>query len=83
MIGEASLLKKMYLFVFLQIVDACLIYDILKFLGDSFKSKDVELILTVLRSIGFRLRKDDPASLKNLILTLQQKASKMQSGSDG
>lgn len=75
--------KKLYLFMFLQIVDACLIYDILKFLGDSFKSKDVELILTVLRSIGFRLRKDDPASLKNLILTLQQKASKMQSGSDG
>lgn len=55
----------------------------LKFLSDSFKPKDVELILTVLRSIGFRLRKDDPAALKGLILTLQQKASKLQSGASG
>ncbi|ODM95838.1 Nucleolar MIF4G domain-containing protein 1 [Orchesella cincta] len=36
-----------------KIVDACLIYDILKLLGESFKSKDIEIILTILRRHWF------------------------------
>jgi nucleolar MIF4G domain-containing protein 1 len=58
-----------------------LIYDVLKFLGESFGDKDVELILAILKSVGFRLRKDDPASLKSFIILLQQKAGKAKSGS--
>jgi nucleolar MIF4G domain-containing protein 1 len=49
-------------------------YDILEKLAESFGEKEVELILLVLRSVGFSLRKDDPLALKELILRLQQKA---------
>ena len=59
----------------LQIVDSSLIYDLLQLVGETFQGKDVELILTVLRSIGFRLRKDNPLRLKELILLLQAKAA--------
>jgi nucleolar MIF4G domain-containing protein 1 len=55
-------------------------YDILNFLAERFTPKDIELILAILKSVGFRLRKDDPAALKSLILILQQKASSSKSG---
>lgn len=56
-------------------VDSGLLYDILKLLASNFKPIDVELILACLRSIGFRLRKDDPIELKALIILIQQKAT--------
>ncbi|XP_066584151.1 nucleolar MIF4G domain-containing protein 1 homolog [Prorops nasuta] len=51
-----------------------LLYEILERLTDNFTEKDIELILVILRTVGFPLRKDDPIALKNLILKLQQKA---------
>ncbi|KAJ4449006.1 hypothetical protein ANN_00398 [Periplaneta americana] len=57
-----------------KVFNGVLLYDILEQLTQSFEEKDVELILLVLRSVGFSLRKDDPAALKDLILRLQQKA---------
>lgn len=59
----------------MQIFHSCLIYDLLKRLVDSFQEKDIELILIVLKNIGFGLRKDDPASLKELIYSVQKKAN--------
>lgn len=59
----------------MQIFHSCLIYDLLKRLVDSFQEKDIELILIVLKNIGFVLRKDDPASLKELIYSVQKKAN--------
>jgi nucleolar MIF4G domain-containing protein 1 len=49
-------------------------YDILEKLAERFEEKEVELILLILRSVGFSLRKDDPLALKELILRLQQMA---------
>jgi len=63
----------------MQVVDASLIYEILNFLSNNFEPKDVELILGILRSIGFRLRKHNPLALKALIITIQQKASESKS----
>ena len=40
-----------------------------------FTEKEIELILLILRTVGFQLRKDDPIALKELILNLQQKAN--------
>lgn len=57
-----------------QIFSAVLVYDILEKLNEKFGEKEVELILLILRSVGFSLRKDDPLALKELILKLQQKA---------
>lgn len=42
---------------------------------DTFCEKSIECILLTLRSIGFSLRKDDPAALKELIITIQKKTS--------
>jgi nucleolar MIF4G domain-containing protein 1 len=57
--------SQMYAF---QVVGHDLMFDILDVLSASFRPKDVELILLVLRSVGFLLRKDDPARLKAFIL---------------
>ena len=60
--------------------DSTVIYDILKIMVERFSAKDVELILTVLRSVGFTMRKDDPAALKELILRLQAQAAAATAG---
>ncbi|KYQ46176.1 Nucleolar MIF4G domain-containing protein 1 [Trachymyrmex zeteki] len=52
-----------------------LLYQILGKLAAKFTEKEIELILLMLRTVGFQLRKDDPIALKELILNLQQKAN--------
>lgn len=52
-----------------------LIYQILNKLAIKFTEKEIELILLVLKTVGFSLRKDDPIALKEFIKDLQQKAS--------
>ncbi|XP_058803705.1 uncharacterized protein LOC131671360 [Phymastichus coffea] len=56
-----------------------LIYQILEKLAEKFTEKEIEVILVILKSAGFGLRKDDPLALKALILSLQQKAATMKS----
>jgi len=58
-----------------KIVSSLLILEILDELTESFRAKDIELIMIVLRNCGFVLRKEDPIGLKNLILKVQSKAS--------
>ncbi|RVE58733.1 hypothetical protein OJAV_G00196940 [Oryzias javanicus] len=58
-----------------QVVHSTLIFDILKLLLGSFVEKDIELILFVLKNVGFALRKDDPLALKELISEAQRKAN--------
>ncbi|XP_011696022.1 PREDICTED: nucleolar MIF4G domain-containing protein 1 [Wasmannia auropunctata] len=53
----------------------CLLYQILEKLAAKFTEKEIELILLILRTVGFQLRKDDPVALKELVLNLQQKAN--------
>ncbi|XP_049853505.1 nucleolar MIF4G domain-containing protein 1 [Schistocerca gregaria] len=57
-----------------KVFDSVLMYDILKVLSETFTEKEIELILIILKSVGFTLRKDNPIALKELILRLQQKA---------
>lgn len=58
-----------------HVVHALLVFDILKKLVTRFSSKDIELVLLVLKNVGFTLRKDDPLALKELISEAQRKAS--------
>jgi len=44
-------------------------------LAVKFTEKEIELILLILKTVGFQLRKDDPIALKELILNLQRKAN--------
>lgn len=61
-----------------RVVNARLIYDILQKLADIFTEKEVELILMVLRTVGFSLRKDDPLALKTFITQIQSQATNHQ-----
>ncbi|XP_078044446.1 nucleolar MIF4G domain-containing protein 1 [Augochlora pura] len=52
-----------------------LLYQILNKLTTKFGEKEIDLILLILRTVGFVLRKDDPIALKEFIQNLQQIAS--------
>ncbi|XP_009001011.1 nucleolar MIF4G domain-containing protein 1 isoform X2 [Callithrix jacchus] len=58
-----------------HVVQSLLVFDILKKLTGTFTEKDIELILLMLKTVGFSLRKDDASSLKGLITEAQTKAS--------
>ncbi|XP_023568507.1 nucleolar MIF4G domain-containing protein 1, partial [Octodon degus] len=58
-----------------HVVQSLLIFDILKKLVGTFTEKDIELILLMLKDVGFSLRKDNALSLKELIAEAQAKAS--------
>uniref|UniRef100_A0AAV2L946 Nucleolar MIF4G domain-containing protein 1 n=1 Tax=Knipowitschia caucasica TaxID=637954 RepID=A0AAV2L946_KNICA len=58
-----------------QVVHSLLIVDILKLFVDNFTEKDIELVLFLLRNVGFALRKDDALALKDLISEAQRKAT--------
>lgn len=64
-----------YQISFLQIFHQRLIYELLNKLIEKFCEKSVECILLALRSVGFSLRKDDPAALKELIINIQKRTS--------
>ncbi|KOX67702.1 Nucleolar MIF4G domain-containing protein 1 [Melipona quadrifasciata] len=51
-----------------------LLYQILDKLVTKFTEKEIELILIILKTVGFSLRKDDPNALKEFIQSLQRKA---------
>ncbi|XP_044281032.1 nucleolar MIF4G domain-containing protein 1 isoform X1 [Varanus komodoensis] len=57
------------------VVHSLLIFDILRRLVSSFSEKDIELILLLLKNVGFSLRKDDALALKELITEAQKKAN--------
>nr|XP_003941889.2 LOW QUALITY PROTEIN: nucleolar MIF4G domain-containing protein 1 [Saimiri boliviensis boliviensis] len=58
-----------------HVVQSRLVFDILKKLTGTFTEKDIELILLMLKTVGFSLRKDDALSLKELIAEAQTRAS--------
>ncbi|XP_032955135.1 nucleolar MIF4G domain-containing protein 1 isoform X1 [Rhinolophus ferrumequinum] len=58
-----------------HVVRSLLVFDVLKKLTGTFTEKDIELILLMLKNVGFSLRKDDALSLKELISETQAKAS--------
>ncbi|XP_048376309.1 nucleolar MIF4G domain-containing protein 1 [Stegostoma tigrinum] len=58
-----------------HMINSVLVFDILKKLTNNFKEKDIELILLLLKEVGFTLRKDDAVALRDLILEAQSKAN--------
>jgi nucleolar MIF4G domain-containing protein 1 len=68
-----------YLYAF-QVVGHGLMFDLLATLSEGYKVKDIELIILVLRYVGFNLRKDDASRLKTLIIDIQRKSSESSSG---
>ncbi|NXG56122.1 NOM1 protein, partial [Hemiprocne comata] len=58
-----------------HVVHSLLIFDILRKLVSTFSEKEIELILFLLKNVGFSLRKDDALALKELITEAQRKAN--------
>ncbi|GAU99311.1 hypothetical protein RvY_10335 [Ramazzottius varieornatus] len=56
-----------------KIIDASMVLDLLGEFADRFREKDINLTLSILREVGFSLRKDDPVALKELVATIQSK----------
>ena len=75
-----QLIGQLYAF---KVIGSELIFGLLNKLAENFEDKDVELILIVLKSVGFLLRKDDPAKLKDLILNIQSQSSKKATENNG
>ena len=57
-----------------KIVDSMLIYDLIKRLAVNFREHDVEMILSLLKVCGPDIRKDDPGTLKEVMLEIQAKS---------
>ncbi|CAB4055656.1 NOM1 [Lepeophtheirus salmonis] len=74
---DCCLLLIGYLYAF-KVVDSSLIFELIQKLTKSFQPKDIELILQVLKAVGFNLRKDDPIQLKSVILEIQFASSSSQ-----
>lgn len=65
-----------------QVVSQVLLYDLADMFADNLTELDVELLLKIIRSCGPRMRSDDPARLKNIIVLLQEKSTLSNGGSD-
>ena len=60
-------------FFLFQSLGSEFLFDIIKFLLDSFTESDIEILIFVLHNIGLQLRKEDPASIKQIIDLFTQK----------
>lgn len=59
----------------LQVFHGGFIFEILDKLLIKFDEKHIDLILTILRTVGFNLRKDNPTLIKKLLMDIQKKSS--------
>lgn len=62
----------LHLFLF-QSIGSDFIFEIIKFLLNSFTESDIEVLIFVLHNIGLQLRKKDPASIKLILDLFNQK----------
>lgn len=58
-----------------QVFHGGFIFEILEKLLVKFEEKHIDLILTILRTVGFNLRKDNPTLIKKLLMDIQKKSS--------
>uniref|UniRef100_A0A8C4QIX3 Nucleolar protein with MIF4G domain 1 n=1 Tax=Eptatretus burgeri TaxID=7764 RepID=A0A8C4QIX3_EPTBU len=66
-----AILAQLYNF---GVVHSILIVDVFRRLLVSFGERDIEIVLQLLRLVGFALRRDNPVALKDLIVEVQTKA---------
>lgn len=63
------------------VTEAQLIYGLTDILCDNFTEKSIELIILILKSVGFVLRKDNATKMKELILRIQSEAKRVDKNS--
>nr|XP_019923822.2 nucleolar MIF4G domain-containing protein 1 [Crassostrea gigas] len=80
---DKSMDNAVILFAFLytfKVIDSTLIFGIIDDLVKSFQEKDIQIILLLLKNVGFYLRKDNPNGLKDTILEIQSAAQALGGG---
>ena len=61
-----------YLYSF-KVLTSVLIYDIVRKLVCECSTMDIELLLIILKTVGLDIRKEDPSSMKDIIMEIQGK----------
>ena len=61
----------------MRAVGSEIMFDYLRLLLENFSEANTELILRIIRISGPQLRQDDPSSLKDIVLLLQQAVTKL------
>ena len=56
----------LHLFLF-QSIGSDFLFEIIRFLLNSFTESDIEVLIFVLHNIGLQLRKKDPAAIKQIL----------------
>ncbi|RIA95423.1 hypothetical protein C1645_816653 [Glomus cerebriforme] len=70
------LISELYNF---QVISCILVYDLIKLFISDLNELNVELLLKVVKSSGYQLRKDDPTALKEIIQQVQIETAKKDS----
>lgn len=70
-----------YLYIF-GVCSSDLIYDFMIVLSKRLMETDVSTILAVLQCCGMNLRSDDPVTMKNFVLTVQNRANDLKASSE-
>eukprot|EP01052_Picozoa_sp_SAG31_P026958 SAG31_NODE_2483_length_5627_cov_3.161390_3_plen_131_part_00 len=70
-------------FYLFNLVTPKLLYDLIRLLCKNMSELDVELLLLVLRNAGFKIRSDDPSSLKAIIVEISERAATVRSSVQG
>jgi nucleolar MIF4G domain-containing protein 1 len=77
----ASNIVQMFAYFFLvEMVSASLIYDLIRKFCERLTELDVEMVLLLLRTCGFKIRQDDPISLKEIVLLVEKRAAAKAAG---
>lgn len=77
----ASNVVQMFAYFFLvEMISANLIYDLIRKFCEQLTELDVEMVLLLLRTCGFKIRQDDPISLKEIILLVEKQAAAKAAG---
>lgn len=67
----------------INLIGVQFIFEIVQQLCVHFSEKSIELILFILKTVGFQLRKDDPSRMRQFIMTTQEKCSDLGSVTGG
>lgn len=70
-----SLLAHLYTF---RVIGSNLVFDHIRNLLETLSETNAELLLRIVRDAGPQLRQDDPSSLKDIVLLMQNSAAKVQ-----
>ena len=69
-----SLLAQMYIF---QVISSDLVYDYARLCLNDLSERNTELLLRIIRVVGHQLRHDDPSSLKEVMIRLNEVAAEL------